>query len=47
MYVCVRDVLNVVFPVCIARGVAAIVRVWEVCVFRHGDGVCLCLVCSL
>ena len=39
--------MDVVFSVCIVtRGVVG-ARVWEVCVFRHEYGVCLCLVCIL
>ena len=45
--VCVVDVMDVVFSVCIVRRGAVGARVWEVCVFRHTDGVCLCLVCIL
>ena len=46
-YVCVRDVMDVVFSVCIVtRGVIGD-RVWEVLVFRHSDVVWLCLVCIL
>ena len=44
-YVCVRDVMDVVFSVCIMRRVGA--RVWELLVFRHANAVCLCLVCIL
>ena len=44
LYVCV---MNVVFSVCIVRHGAVGVRVWGVCVFRHADVVCLCLVCIL
>ena len=45
--VCVADVMNVVFSVCIVRREAVGARVWEACVFRHADVVCLCLVCIL
>ena len=45
--VCVGDVLDVVFSVCIVRRGAVGARVWEVRVFRHTDVVCLCLVCIL
>ena len=41
--VCVGDVMDVVFSVCIVRRGA----VWGVCVFRHAYVVCLCLVCIL
>ena len=40
--VCVVDVMDVVFFVCIVRRGAVGARVWEV--FRHADIVCLCLV---
>ena len=45
--VCVGDVMDVVFSVCIVRRGAVGARVWEVCVFRHANVVCLCLVCIL
>ena len=45
--VCVVDVMDVVFSVCIVMRGAAGARVWEVWVFRHADVVCLCLVCIL
>ena len=45
--VCVVDVMDAVFSVCIVRRGAACARVWEVWVFRHADVVCLCLVCIL
>ena len=45
--VCVEDVMDVVFSVCIVRRGAVGARVWGVCVFRHADVVCLCLVCIL
>ena len=45
--VCVVDVMDVVYSVCIVRRVAVGARVWEVWVFRHTDIVCLCLVCIL
>ena len=44
-YVCVSDVMDVVFSVCIVRRGAVGARIWDVCVFCHGDVVCLCLVC--
>ena len=44
--VCVGDVMDVVFSVCIVRRGAVGARVWRVRVFRHAD-VCLCLVCIL
>ena len=44
---CIGDVMDVVFSVCIVRCGAVSDRVWEVCVFRHADVVCLCLVCIL
>ena len=42
--VCVVDVMEVVFSVCIVTCGAVGARVWEVCVFRHAHVVCLCLV---
>ena len=45
--VCVGDVMDVVFSVCIVRRGAVGARVWGVWVFRHADVVCLCLVCIL
>ena len=45
--VCVGDVMDVVFSVCIVRRGAVGTRVWGVCVFHHADVVCLCLVCIL
>ena len=45
--VCVGDVMDVVFSVCIVRRGAVGARVWEVLVFCHADVVCLCLVCIL
>ena len=42
--VCVGDVMDVVFSVCIVRRGAVGARVWEVWVFRHADVVCLFLV---
>ena len=45
--VCVVDVMDVVFCVCIVRRGAVGARVCEVWVFRHADVVCLCLVCIL
>ena len=45
--VCVGDVLDVVYSVCIVRRGAVCARVCGVCVFRHADVVCLCLVCIL
>ena len=41
LYVCVRDVMDVVFSVCIVRCAAVGAPVWEVRVFRHADVVCL------
>ena len=41
--VCVGDVMDVVFSVCIVRRGAVGARVWGVWVFRHADVVCLCL----
>ena len=42
--VCVVDVMDVVFSVCIVRREAVGARVWEVC---HAYVVCVCLVCIL
>ena len=42
--VCVGDLMDVVFSVCIVRRGAVGARVWGVYVFRHTDVVCLCLV---
>ena len=47
LYVCVRDVMDVVFSVCIVTRGAVGARVWEVRVFRHEDVLCLCLVFSM
>ena len=40
LYACVRDVMDIVFSVCIVRREAVGARVWEVWVFRHADVVC-------
>ena len=45
--VCVGDVMDVVFSVCIVRRGAVGARVWGVWVFRHAYVVRLCLVCIL
>ena len=45
--VCVGDVMDVVFYVCIVRRGAVGARVWGVRLFRYADVVCLCLVCIL
>ena len=45
--VCVGDVMDIVFSVCIVRRGAVGARVWEVLVSRHADVVCLFLVCIL
>ena len=47
LYVCVRDVIDVVFSVCIVMRVAVGASVWEVGVFRHADVECLSFVCIL
>ena len=47
LYVCVRGVMDVVFFVGIVTRGAVGARVWEVCVFRHADVACLCLVCIM
>ena len=41
--VCVGDVMDVVFSVCIVTRGAVGASVWEVCVCRHADVGCLCL----
>ena len=43
--VCVGDVMDVVFSVCIVRCGAVGARVWGV--FRHADVVCVCLILIL
>ena len=50
LYVCVRDVMDVVFSVCIVRRGAVSAGVWGV--FRHSNVVCdkccmFCMTCSL
>ena len=45
--VCVVDVMDVVFSVCIVTRGAVGVRVWEVSVLHHADVVCLCILCIL
>ena len=47
VYVCVKNVMDVVFSVCIVRRRAVGTRVMEVLVFSHADVVCLCRVCIL
>ena len=47
LYVCVRDVIDVVSSVCIATRGAVGARVWEIGVFCHAGVVCLCLVCIM
>ena len=44
---CVGDVMDVVFSVCIVMRGAVGAGIWEVRVFRHADVVCLCLVCIM
>ena len=44
LYTCVRDVINVVFSVCIVRRGAAGTRAQDVRGFRHAGVVGLCLV---
>ena len=51
--VCVGDVMDVVFSVCIVRRGAVGARVWGVWVFRHADVVCfvmqmlyVCVLCA-
>ena len=45
--VCVGDVMDGVFSVCIVKRGVKGARVWEVWVFRHAEVACLCLVCSM
>ena len=47
LYVRIRDVIDVVFSVCIVTRGAVGSRVWEVWVFRHANVVCLFLVSVL
>ena len=47
LYVCVRDVMDVVFSVCIVTRGAVSARVWEISVFRHAYIACLSLMCIL
>ena len=47
LYVCVRDVMDVVFSICIVTRVSVGARVCEVWVVCHADVVCLCIVCIL
>ena len=41
-YVCVRGVMDVAFSICIVTRGAVDAYVWDVCMFRHADVVCLC-----
>ena len=45
--VCVGDVMDVVFSVCIVKCGAVGVRVWGVLMFCHADVFCFCLGCIL
>ena len=47
LYVCVRNVMVIVFSVCIMKHGAVGARVCEVPEFWHADVGCLCLVCIL
>ena len=47
LYVCVRDMMDIMFSVCIVMRGAVGAHVWEGCVFCHANVVCLCLVCIL
>ena len=47
LYVCVRDVMDVVFYVCIVMRGAGNDRIWEVLVFRHADVVFVWFVCIM
>ena len=47
LFFSVRDVMDVVFPVCIVACGDEGARVREVCVFHHADVVCLCPVAVL
>ena len=44
--VCIGEVMDVVFSVCIVRCGAVGARVWGVRVFRHAYVVCLCASCG-
>ena len=46
LYVCVRNVMDVVFSVCIVTRRAVGACAWEICVLRNAYVVCLCLVCT-
>ena len=41
LYVCVRDVMDVVFSVCIVTHGVVAAHVWEETVFCHADVVCV------
>ena len=45
--VCVGDLMDVVFSVCIERRGAVGARVWKCECFRHAYVLCVCLVCIL
>ena len=45
VYVCVRDLMDLVFSVCIVRRGAVGARVWEVRVFRHAY-LYVCVFCA-
>ena len=45
--VCVVDMMDVVFSVCIVRRGVVGARAWEVLMFPHADVICLCLLCIL
>ena len=47
LYVCVGDITDVVFSVCMVTRGAVGDCVWEVRVFRHADVVCVYLMCIL
>ena len=44
--VCVGDVMDVVFSVCIVRRGAVGACVWGVCMFCHADVVYVCVLCA-
>ena len=47
MHVSVRDMMDVVFSVCIVRRGSVSARIWEVEMFRLADFLNLCLMCIL
>ena len=47
LYVCVGDVMDVEFYICIMRRGTVGAHVCEMCVFHHANVVCFCFVCIL